>query len=144
MQLSNTLLLMSRRLVLAGAILSSAAFAGTLSPEFKSLPSSRNVEVIVRFSPGVSALALPGHKLADLPEGGLYSMTPAQAQLTAQTSGVVTVSTNRPVYSTGSSSPVYDFMPQTIQPQSPISGYPNLVQGAGIGVVVIDSGIHVN
>src|SRR5260370_14555770 len=107
MEMSTTLSLMIRRIILVGA-LGSAAFAGPLSPEFKSLPSARNVEVIVRFSHGFSNMALPGKKLANLPEGGLYSMTPAQAGAVAATKGVITVTTNRAVFSTGSSTPVYD------------------------------------
>ena len=141
--MSKTVSTLSQQLlwIMAGSCL---AGAGTLAPELQSLPSSKAVEVIVRFNHGSSDHVILGRKLADLPEGGLYSMTPAQAVIVAAQPGTATVSTNRAVFPTGTVTPVYDFMPQTVQPQSPIAGFPNFVQGSGIGVVVIDSGIHVN
>ena len=123
-----------------------AAFAGTLSPELTTLPADRNVDVIVRFTGGAGASAMPanGRKLADLPHGALYRMSAAEARSTSNHPAVENVSVNRTVFSTSTPVPVYDFMPQSIQPKSPLAAWPNLVQGAGVGVVLVDSGIHVN
>src|SRR4051794_11733413 len=95
--------------------LSCAAFAGTLSPELKSLPSTRSVEVIVKFAAGANSASIQhGTKLADLPEGALYRMTAAQAVAAASHKETAAVALNRMVFATGSSAPVYDYMPQSI------------------------------
>src|SRR4051812_5750446 len=112
MQMPKTVSLLSQQIVWL-AVLSCAASAGTLSPEFKGMSSTKTVEVIVKYSAGDTDVVTLGRKLADLPGGGLYSMTVAQAKTVAAQPTVKTVSTNRTVYSTGTAAPVYDFMPQS-------------------------------
>ena len=135
-KLSTQLLLIST--------LSCAAFGGTLSPGLKSLPATRGVEVIVVFARGADATAVKaGNKLADLPHSALYRMTAGEAAEVAKQQDVAYVAPNNTVYATGSSSPVYDFTPNAIQ--EPFPGLPlNFLEGWGIGVAVIDSGITVN
>src|SRR5712672_1048936 len=118
--------------------LSCAAFAGTLSPELKSLPATRSVEVIVKFAAGASSASIKhGTKLADLPDGALYRMTAGQAAAVANQTEAAAVAPNRMVYATGNSAPVYDYTPQSINEPSP--GQPfNFLMGQGVGVAVID------
>jgi serine protease AprX len=129
-------------------IFSCAAFGGTLGPELKKIPSARNIQVIVQYTKGSggtgleSSLSAGAKKVADLPNGALYSMTAGEAASIASHPSVANVSSAaRPIHSTGA--PVFDFMPQAISAPSPHLPF-NYASGNGIGVVVVDSGINVN
>src|ERR1044071_505676 len=95
--------------------LSCAAFAGTVSPELASLPPNSSVEVIVKFARGANPAAIKaGTKIKDLPEAAVYHMTAGEAVAIAKQAETAAVAPNRPVFATGTSAPVYDYTPQTI------------------------------
>jgi len=79
-----------------------------------------------------------------LPSGELCSMTASAAIGLAGNSAVAHVSVDNTLQSLGTALPVYDYMPEALQPLSTTAGSANTKTGAGIGVAVIDSGIHVN
>jgi len=56
---------------------------------------------------------------------------------------VAHVSVNNVLFGTGTATPLYDYMPETVSPSS-TTGPANYKLGSGVGVAVIDSGIHVN
>ena len=131
---------------------SGPAFAGTVSPELSTLPQSTAVQVIVQYStaqmaaPSIaSATSTIGGttiKLADLPNGSLLQMTPAAALTLSQSAGVTHISVNHTVRTTADSTiPVYDFMPQTLHPNSVAAAGVPSKSGKNIGVAIIDSGI---
>src|SRR5665213_4566509 len=131
------------------------SFAGTVSPHIQALKPSQVVQVIIQYrSANISiSAAYGGFKLMDLPNinGEVSRMTAGAAATLAKESGVLNVSMDEVVQSTGTPTavPIYDYMPQTLQPalflRSPASfGAANTESGEGIGIAIIDSGIHVN
>src|SRR5438105_3217488 len=109
MNMSNTARVLSQQFFYL-LLLSWVAFAGTLSPEFRTLPASRVLDVIVQYRhPGAGSEAA-GSKLADIPGGAIYRMTAAQAAAAAAHPNVKAVSPGaRRVYASGSAVPIYDF-----------------------------------
>lgn len=123
--------------------LSSAALAGTHSPELETLSSSKLIDVIVTYSDAAHAAAITtGQKLSNLPGGELRRTTVADAIRISAMAEVANVSLNHSIFSTSVPTPGYDFMPQSIQPVTkPAFGIQVLGQGNGVKVAVIDSGI---
>ena len=106
------------------------------------------MQVIVQYVPSLlGSLLSPVCGVLDLvqllPLGELCTTTVSDAINLANNPSVAHVSVNNTLQGLGSGVPVYDYVPQTIQP-SLTSGAANAKMGAGIGVAVIDSGIHVN
>ena len=111
------------------------------------------MEVIVQYARGTDAgtrAHAGGTKLRDLNviNAEHRRMTVAEARRLAANPGVVRITPNRAIKSTAAacaSSPCYDYLPQTINPPKSaivtLSSYMSL--GVGVGVAVIDSGIHV-
>lgn len=134
-----------KRLQILAFLLSATALnaiAGTVSPDLSAMPPGSPVQVIVQYSSPLGGLVsgvCGVLQIALLPVGELCSTTAANALALAQNPLVSHVSINHLVQGTGQALPVYDYMPQTIQPLTYSGG-----QGAGVGVAVIDSGIHVN
>src|SRR5665213_724234 len=144
---SRSLLRLS--VIVLSALGSTAAFAGTTSPDLARVPQDTVVRVIVQYANRSPRPAMSGSRVADLPmvNGELRSMTAGAARLAAQSAGVAHVTIDHAIQ--GTDVPVYDFTPQTIQPQtfaqSPSSvNAANMNRGKGIGVAVIDSGIRIN
>jgi serine protease AprX len=143
------------------SLVSSAAFAGTVSPDVNRLRPGEAVQMIVQFAPQTvspnsattaitSILSLPSVAaygasiIANLPNGQLCLMTPEAAIALAKTPSVAHISVNHTLHGTGQSAPlpVYDYLPQTLHPNSiAAAGQPDLNAGDNIGVAVIDSGI---
>jgi serine protease AprX len=121
---------------------SSAAIAGTHTPELEKLNSNKIVDVIVTFVENHDGAALTsGQKLIDLPGGEVRRITAAEAIRMAKEPGVAHVSINHTIH--GAATPAYDFMPQAIQPVTkPTFGLQVINQGQGVPVAVIDSGIN--
>src|SRR5579871_1492400 len=116
-------------LLLATAV---TANAGTVSPQFATLPPNQQVEVIVQYTPLGSLLGgllNPVCGLLDLvellPVGELCSMTVQDVLNLAQSPLVAHISVNNTLLASGTSLPVYDYMPQTIQPLSANAGSAN-------------------
>ncbi len=132
---------------LLASLIGGTAVAGTLGRELRNLSPNRKVQVIVQYSKisgangAEASFPSSARKIADLPNGGVFSMTAGEAALVAGSTAVTHVSSAaRTVYST--SGPVYDFTPETIRQSTPST--PNYNAGAGIGVVIVDSGINAN
>lgn len=92
-----------------------------------------------------------GTKLADLDpiNGELRQMTVGAAKAAGATAPVSNISAEHAVKSTARitcfKSPCYDYLPQTLHPQSVVkAGTPNDDDGHEIGIAVIDSGINEN
>ncbi len=84
---------------------------------------SQSVQVIVQYNPSLlggllSTVCGVLNLIQLLPAGELCSMTVSSAMGLAQNPSVAHVSVNNAVRGAGSALPVYDYMPQTIQPQS--------------------------
>jgi hypothetical protein len=125
------------------------AAAGTVSPQLTSMPPNQPVQVIVEYAPtllGVLTSTVCGvlNLIQLLPVGELCSMTVSAAINLAGNPAVAHVSVNNSLQGLGTALPVYDYMPQTLQPSSASAGSANTSLGAGVGVAVIDSGIYVN
>ena len=143
---------MSARYVRLVSLMSAAtiaAFAGTLSPQLASMPPGETVQVIVVHTPTLVGSLLSTvcgmlNLIKLLPLGELCTMTVSAAISLAQNPAVAHVSVNNTLQGLGYALPVYDYMPETVQPLSTGSASANMKAGAGIGVAVIDSGIHVN
>jgi serine protease AprX len=136
----------NHRLVAALFVTALTAFGGTVSPQLLSGDQNRQVEVIVQYAPTlIGSLLSPVCGVLNLvellPLGELCSMAASAAAGLANNPNVAHVSVNNALQ--GTATPVYDYMPQSIQPAS-AAGPPNFSYGANIGVAVIDSGIHVN
>jgi serine protease AprX len=154
--------LLSKFLILP-ATFGIAAFGGTVSPDINTLSPNQPVQMIVQFAAQnssntattaagsiTSIASLPSFSnygasiIADLPNGQLCLMTPAAAMALAQTPGVEHISVNHTLHGTGQAAPlpVYDYLPQTLHPNSIVAaGQPDMNAGNNIGVAVIDSGI---
>jgi serine protease AprX len=127
------------------------AFGGTVSPQLNSMDPNRQVQVIVQHSSSLlgtllSTVCSLTNLLEILPGGELCSTTVAGAMSMANNPMVAHISVNNTLQGTGSGSslPVYDYTPQTIQPVSALSGSTNSSAGSNVGVAIIDSGIHIN
>ena len=125
------------------------AMGGTVSPQLLNMNPNQQVQVIVVYAPNLlgfltSTVCGVTNLLAILPLGELCTLTVDAAITLGQNPAVEHVSVNNSVVSTGTALPVYDYMPQTIQPLSATAGAANTAQGQGIGVAIIDSGIHVS
>jgi len=129
------------------------AAAGTVSPQLASMPPNQPVQVIVQYVPSlIGDLLSPVCGLLNLiqllPLGELCSTTVSGAINLAQNPNVAHVSVDNTLQSLGTALPVYDFMPEALQPPASTSGLTsgsaNMNMGAGVGVAVIDSGIQVN
>ena len=123
------------------------AFGGTVSPQLSSMDPNQPVQVIVQYPPSLVGTLLSTvcgvlNLVQVLPGGELCSMTVSSAIALAQNPSVAHVSVNNTLLGAGSVLPVYDYMPQTIQPQNGGAPHPNA--GQNIGVAIIDSGINVN
>ena len=138
-------------LTFATLSISSPVFAGTHSAELERMSGSREVDVIITYDASHVAPILGGEsrsiKLADLPGGELRRTTVADALRISALAEVAHVTVNHPIMATGT--PVYDFMPQSIQPVSqPIFGFQVFGHGISpsgpVGVALIDSGIHLD
>jgi len=143
---------LAQRFVRISVILSLAAAtaaAGTVSPQLQSMAPDQSVQVIVDYAPSItgalsSTICGALNLIELLPAGALCSMTASAAIGLAQNPAVAHVSVDNTVQNLGSALPVYDYMPQALQPSSAGSGSANMSLGANIGVAVIDSGINVN
>lgn len=107
------------------------------------------VQVIVQYAPSLVGNLLSTvcgvlNLIELLPAGELCSMTASAAVNLAQNPAVAHVSVNNTLQGLGTALPVYDYMPETLQPLSSTNGSADMKMGAGVGVAVIDSGIHVN
>src|ERR1700722_13814555 len=77
---------------------SSAAFAGTHTPELEKLNSNKSVDVIVTYVENHDgAVATAGQKLIDLPGGEVRRMSAADAIRMANEPGVAHVSINHTI-----------------------------------------------
>ena len=133
--------------VLASSALVGVATAGTLAPDLANLSANKSVEVIVNFT-GSERPNLAGLKLHES-EGhdwAVYRMTVGQARTNAGLAGVNHITPNRPVYGVAIN-PVYDYAPQTMQPNAftsagvRLASYANQGGSPTVGVVLIDSGV---
>ena len=140
--------MLTRCFLLLSALAATAA-AGTVSPQLTSMAPDQPVKVIVQYAPSLVGTLLSTvcgvlNLVELLPSGELCSMTASAAIALAQNPAVAHVSVDNTLQSLGTALPVYDYMPQTLQPLSATAAPPTRTSGAGIGVAVIDSGIHVN
>src|SRR5579863_7015377 len=134
------------------ALLTAAAMtaaAGTVSPQLATMPPNQPVQVIVEYAPSLvggllSTVCGVLNLIQLLPLGELCTMTASAAINLAHNPAVAHVSVNNTLQGLGTALPVYDYMPQALQPLSASAGSANMSLGANIGVAVIDSGIHVN
>ena len=142
-----------RRALSCGIALSlaaaSMASAGTLSPQFSTLNPNQTVQVIVQYNEGLVGSLLSTvcgltNLIELLPTGELCSMTVSAVLNLAQSPFVAHISVDNTLQAASTPLPVYDYMPQAIQPASASAGTANATMGANIGVAVIDSGITVN
>ena len=115
--------------------LSSAAFAGTHSPELEKLSSNKSVDVIITYGEHRNGATIAvGQKLLSLPGGELRRMSVADAIRVSGQSDVAHASVNHQIYGTAVTTPGYDYMPQGIQPTTkPLFGLQVLNQGQGGG-----------
>ena len=136
----------------------SAAYAGSVAPDLDSIQAShpnQSVQVIVKYaSPSATNNIATGNstpsyclgsKIADLPGAALCGMSAASAKALANNPGVSHVSLNHSLQATGSSLPVYDYLPESVRTKASsiaAAASPDPSAGAGIGVAVIDSGIY--
>ncbi|HXE55960.1 MAG TPA: S8 family serine peptidase, partial [Tepidisphaeraceae bacterium] len=124
------------------------AAAGTVSPQLRSMPANQPVEVIVQHTQTLlggllGTVCSTLNLIQILPLGEVCTTTVAGALDLATKPGVAHVSVNNVLFGTGTATPLYDYMPETISPSS-TTGPANYKLGSGVGVAVIDSGIHVN
>jgi serine protease AprX len=110
---------------------------------------NQSVQVIIQHTPSLlggllSTVCGVVNLISLLPTGELCSMTASSAIALASKPSVAHVSVNNTILGAGSALPVYDYMPQTIQPQTTGAGTPNPNAGKNIGVAIIDSGIHID
>jgi len=138
------------RAIRSGSLLLVAAglaSAGTYSPELDRLSPAQLIKIIVKRSgntvPNYSSQGIQKLRILTSGDDLCQGTVSAAIRLSSQ-STVNHVSVNQLVQGTGSAKPVYDFMPQTVQPKSPLADYPNFGQGVGIGVALIDSGVTPN
>ena len=131
--------------VLVTMLTGACAFAGSVAPDLNALSPNTVVQVIVGLhgSQAPSQQSMGGVvQLSQLPNAIVAQTTAAAAIALSNDPAVNHVSVNHVMV--GSSSPVYDFTPQTLQPVS--AAYAGSVTsgsfGSGIGIAVIDSGIN--
>src|ERR1700689_3504040 len=107
------------------------AAAGTVSPQLTSMPPGQPVQVIVEYAPSLlggllSTVCGVLNLIQLLPVGKLCSMTASAAINLAQNPAVAHVSVNNTLQGLGTPLPVYDYMPQTLQPLSTSAGTANM------------------
>jgi hypothetical protein len=113
-----TAIAISLLLVTAGG-----AFGGTVSPQLAAMPPGQPVQVIVQYSSSLIGSLLSTvcgtlNLVQLLPGGELCSMTVSAAIGLGQNPSVAHISVNNALQGMTPAVPVYDFVPQTVQPVS--------------------------
>src|SRR6185312_7502241 len=132
--------------VLVTMLTGACAFAGSIAPDLNALSPNTVVQVIVGLNSPSQAPAQTSMsgvvQLKQLAKSIVAQTTAAQAIALSNDPAVSHVSVNHVMV--GSSSPIYDFTPETLQPVS--AAYTGTAtsgsRGSGIGIAVIDSGIN--
>ena len=131
--------------ILVTLLASAASFAGSVAPDLNALSSNTVLQVIVGLNPAQTpspANMIGAVTVATLPSALVLQTTAGTAINLATDPAVSHVAVNHTLI--GSGSFVYDYLPAAVQPVSaPYAGIaPAGSFGAGVGVAVIDSGIH--
>ena len=135
-------------LVATTFMLGTAALAGQVEPEINSLNPAKypSIHVIVRYkgTPGTRnpASVAGATRMENVGDGELWQCTIAQAKALGALASVDYVALNHGLRATGI--PVYDYLPETLQKSIKDGTVADSSTGRGVGIALIDSGVHVN